>query len=108
MHRPLAVPISCLHLNRLTVFGWLPLTSAGCRCGAPVSHRLRGRVRWASSIHLGVTEQDVAADGVCYHRGSGVVRGLKIVSVFFFKTPYLFVIDTMIRLIPKKISTTTH
>ena len=72
VHRFVAVACDGVAL----VFGWLPLTSAGRRCGATVRHRLRRRVRWASTVHLVVAEQDVAANRVCYHRGSGVVGGL--------------------------------
>lgn len=68
--------VSCLHLDRLTVSSEGRLTSAGGRSGAPVGH-LGRRVRRRAAVHLGVAEVDVAADRVGYHRGYGVIVGLK-------------------------------
>lgn len=62
---------SCLHQNRLTVFGVARLTSAGGRRGAPIGHGLGGGVRGTPSVHLALPELDVAADGVRHHGGDG-------------------------------------
>lgn len=51
------------------------LTSAGRGGGAAVHHLGRG-VRWTATVHLGVAELYIAADGVRDHRRHLVVCGL--------------------------------
>lgn len=66
--------LACLHSDRLTVIGEVHLTSAGRGVRTAVD---LGRVRGAS-VHLAVTELNVASNGVCDHwRRLRVVCGLK-------------------------------
>lgn len=74
---PRAVRASCLHQNRLTVFGGARLTSAGRGCGAAVDHRLGRRVGWAA-VHVAVSKLDVTANSVRHHGSDGVITALKL------------------------------